>query len=182
MTRPSDGWDGEPIDIYGAEAGPEEGWGFAEFGRTIRVSAVVFAFEVFQDYLVRELRRRIVEEDVRSWDRRLSDIVSRYQSAAGISLKQLPGWDHVRHAQELRNALVHNQGQYTRAYLNTTLAYRPTKEDLHGLMPPDDDDGLIDYEIIPLSLETADGVITQLTTFATQLREAIDKAQRAAKA
>lgn len=180
--RPSDGEDGETVDIYGTEAGPEEGWGFADFGRTIRVSAVVFALAVFQDYLVRELRRRIVEEDVHSWDRRLSDIVLRYRSAAGISLKQLPGWDQVRHAQELRNALVHNQGQYTRAYLNTTLAYRPTKEDLHGLTPPADDDQLIDYEIVPLSLETADGVITQLAAFATQLREAIDNAQRAANA
>jgi hypothetical protein len=81
---------------------------------------------------------------VRSWDRRLSDIVSRYRNAAGISLRQLPGWDHVRHTQELRNALVHNQGQYTRAYLNMTLAYRPTKEDLHGFTPPADDDRLID--------------------------------------
>ena len=180
--RPSDGEDGEVIDIYGAEAGPEEGWGFADFGRTIRVSAVVFAFAVFQDYLVRELRRRIVEGDTRTWDRRLSDIVSQYRSAAGISLKQIPGWDHVHHAQALRNALVHNQGQYTRAYLNTTLAYRPTKEDLHGLTPPADDDRPIDYEIIPLSREAADGVITQLAAFATQLREALDRAQRAASA
>ena len=37
--RPSDGEDGEVIDVYGAEAGPEEGYGFADFGRTIRANA-----------------------------------------------------------------------------------------------------------------------------------------------
>ena len=54
--RPSDGEDDEVIDIYEAEAGPEEGWGFADFGRTIRVAAVVFAWAVFQDYLAHELK------------------------------------------------------------------------------------------------------------------------------
>jgi hypothetical protein len=28
--RPSDGEDGDVIDAYGAEAGPQEGWGFAD--------------------------------------------------------------------------------------------------------------------------------------------------------
>ena len=82
--RPSDGEDGDVVDVYGAEAGPEEGWGFADFGRTIRVAAVVFGWAVFQDYLAYELKRRclklrpvrgsalaaLVEDDVRSWDRR----------------------------------------------------------------------------------------------------------------
>jgi hypothetical protein len=45
--RPSDGEDGDVIDVYGAEAGPEAGYGFADFGRTIRVAAVVFAWAVF---------------------------------------------------------------------------------------------------------------------------------------
>lgn len=35
--------DGEVIDVYGVEAGLDEGWGFADFGRTILVAAVVFA-------------------------------------------------------------------------------------------------------------------------------------------
>lgn len=52
--RPSDGEDDEVIDIYGAEAGADEGWGFADFGRTIRVSAVVFAWAIFQDFLALE--------------------------------------------------------------------------------------------------------------------------------
>lgn len=77
-----------------------------------------------QDYLARQLRRSyvnydlsrhpplatLVEEDVRSWDRRFDKIEKRYRDFAGIALGQLQGWDHVRHAQELRNALVHNQG------------------------------------------------------------------------
>lgn len=191
--RPSDGEDGEVVDVYGAEAGAEEGWGFADFGRTIRVAAVVFAWAVFQDYLTRELRRSylsydlsehpalavLVEEDVRSWDRRFEQIKKRYQDFAGIALSKLPSWDEVLHAQELRNALVHNHGQYTRAYLKTKLAYRPTKDDLYGFAPPADDAGLIDREVIPLSLTLADAVITHLRTAATEVREAMERALHA---
>jgi hypothetical protein len=190
--RPSDGEDGDVIDVYGAKAGAEEGWGFADFGRTIRVAAVVFAWAIFQDYLARELKKSylgydlsksralavLVEDDVRNWDRRFDRIVKRYGDFAGIALSELPSWDQVLHAQELRNALVHNQGQYTRAYLNTKLAYRPTGEDLHGFASSADDAGLIDHEVIPLSLTLADEVIAQLRAAATEVREAIDQARR----
>ncbi len=121
--RPSDGEDGDVIDVYGDEAGPEEGWGFADFGRMIRVAAVAFAWAVFQDYLARELKRSylsynlseysalavLVEEDVRSWDRRFDQIKKRYGDFAGIALNELPSWDQVLHAQELRNALASAQ-------------------------------------------------------------------------
>jgi hypothetical protein len=190
--RPSDGEDGDVIDVYGAEAGPEEGYGFADFGRTIRVAAVVFAWAVFQDYLARELKRSylsydlsespslaiLVDEDVRKWDRRFDQIRKRYRDFAGIALNELSSWDQVLHAQELRNALVHNQGQYTRAYLKTKLAYRPTAEDLDGFPPPADDAGLIDHEVIPLSFTLADAVITQILTAATEVHEAVDEARR----
>ena len=190
--RPSDGEDGDVIDVYGAEAGPEEGWGFADFGRTIRVAAVVFAWAVFQDYLARELQRSyltydlsdypalavLVEDDVRTWDRRFEQIKKRYRDFGGIALNELSSWDEVLHAQELRNALVHNQGQYTRAYLSTKLAYRPTNDDLHGFAPPADDAGLINHEVIPLSFTLADAVITQLRVAATEVHEAIDQARR----
>jgi hypothetical protein len=187
--RPSDGEDGDVIDAYGAEAGPEEGYGFADFARTIRVGAVVFAWAVFQDYLARELKRSylssdlsespalavLVAEDMRNWDRRFDQIKKRYRDFAGIALNELPSWDQVLHAQELRNALVHNQGQYTRAYLKTKLAYRPTEEDLHGFPLPADDAALIDHEVIPLSLTLADAVIAQLQTAATEVREVVDQ-------
>jgi hypothetical protein len=190
--RPSDGEDGEVIDVYGAEAGPEEGWGFADFGRTIRVAAVVYGWAVFQDYLARELKRSylsydlsaypalavLVEEDVRSWDRRFDKIKKRYRDFGDIALNELPSSDEVLHAQELRNALVHNQGQYTQAYLRTKLACRPTKEDLHGFSPPEDDAGLINHEVIPLSFALADAVITQLQVAAAEVRQAIDQARR----
>ncbi|MGH2854030.1 MAG: hypothetical protein ACRDLF_07540 [Solirubrobacteraceae bacterium] len=102
--RPSDGEGGEVIDVYEAEAGPEEGYGFANFGRTIRVAAVVFAWAVFQDYLARELKRRclshdlseypalavLVQDDVRDWDRRFDRIEKRYSDFAGIKLGKLP--------------------------------------------------------------------------------------------
>src|SRR5262249_32608954 len=91
---------------------------------------------------------------------------------AGIALSELLSWHEVLHAQELRNALVHNQGQYTRAYLKTKLAYRPTKEDLPFFLPGDDA-GLIDHEVIPLSSALADAVIAQLLAAATGVREAM---------
>ena len=99
---------------------------------------------------------------MRSWDRRFDQIRKRYRDFGGIALNELPSWDQVLHAQALRNALVHNQGQYTRAYLKTKLAYRPTEEDLHGFAPPADDAALIDHEVIPLSPALAEAVITQL--------------------
>jgi hypothetical protein len=177
--------------VYGDEAGPEEGYGFADFGRTIRVAAVVFAWAVFQDYLVRELKRSylnydlsespalavLVAEDVRSWDRRFDQIRKRYRDFGGIALSELPNWDQVRHAQALRNALVHNQGQYTQAYLDTKLAYRPTEHDLSGFAPAADDAGLVDHEAIPLSLELADNVIAHLLAAATEVHEAINAAR-----
>jgi arabinogalactan endo-1,4-beta-galactosidase len=115
---------------------------------------------------------------VRSWDRRFEQIKKRYKDFAGIALSKLPSWDQVLHAQELRNALVHNQGQYTRAYLGTKLAYRPTEEDLHGFASSVNDPELIDHEVIPLSLTLADAVITQLLAAAIEVREAIDQARR----
>jgi hypothetical protein len=187
--RPSDGEDGDVVDIYGDEAGPEEGYGFADFGRTIRVAAVVFAWAVFQDYLAHELKRSylnydlsgspalavLVNEDVRNWDRRFDQIKKRYRDFGGIALSELSSWDQVLHAQELRNALVHNQGQYTQAYLKTNLAYRPTEEDLHTAAPPADDAALINLEVIPLSLALADAVITELNTAATEVRAVVDQ-------
>lgn len=186
--RPSDGEDGEVIDAYGAEAGAEEGWGFANFGRTIRVAAVVLAWAVFHDYLARELKKTyldhdlsdhpplatLVEEDVRSWDRRFEKITKRYRNFAGIALSGLPSWHQVLHAQQLRNALVHNHGQYTRAYLDTRFARRPTKDDLDGSTPPADATGLIDYEVIPLPLTFVDEVLTHLLAAATEIRDAIE--------
>jgi hypothetical protein len=122
-ARPGDPDAPEVIDIYEAEAGAEEGWGFADFGRTIHVAAVVTAWAVFQDYLARELREKflsydlskqpplaaLVEEEQRAWDRRFERIEKRYRDFAGIPLAQWQSWDQVRHARELRNALVHNQ-------------------------------------------------------------------------
>jgi hypothetical protein len=70
--------------------------------------------------------------------------------------------------------VVHNQGQYTQAYLDTKLAYRPTEDDLSGFAPSGDDARLINHEVIPLSPKLADEVIAQLLVAATEVHEAID--------
>ena len=167
--RPSDGDGDEVVDVFGAEAGPEEGYGFADFAHAIRASAIVFAWAVFEDYIVRDLKSRLVDRDAERWDR-LDDIKKRYRDA-GIALAEIDGWDHVRHVHALRNALVHNQKQYTRKYLDTQHAYRPTTDELPFRAPGDD--GLIDREVIPLSLDLVDGVIAELAKFAVRVRAAI---------
>lgn len=186
QSRPSNGEDGDTIDVYGDESGPGEEGGFADYERTIRESAVVFAWAVFHDFLVHELKRTclnfdlsehpalqtLVEEDLRRWDRRFDQAKKRYRDFAGINLSQLDSWQQVLHTQELRNALVHNQGLYTRAYLDLPLAYRPSEEDLLGFTPPKDDQRLIDNERIPLSLDFTDTVIVSLNAAAEEIRNA----------
>jgi phage-related protein len=111
-SRPSDGEDGDVIDVYSQEAGPEEDWGFANFDRTIYLAAVVTAWAAFQDYLVRQLRKsrlpydltehpvlaKLVQEDVRNRDRRFDALVRRYSDFAGVALKELPTWAVVASA------------------------------------------------------------------------------------
>jgi hypothetical protein len=190
-SRPGDPDGPEMIDIYEAEAGREEGWGHADFARTIYVAAVVTAWAVFHDYLARELRKtclsydlsghpalaKLAEEDLRMWDRRFDKIEKRYRDFAGVSLTDWESWDQVRHARELRNAVVHNQGQYTQAYLRTKFAHRPMSTDLDGFVPAEDDAGLINHETIPLSSGIVDDVIVQLLAVAAEVREAIDQAR-----
>jgi hypothetical protein len=185
-SRPGDP-DEEMIDVYEHEAGAEEGWGFAEFDRTIYIAAVVTAWEVFRECLVRQLKDRylsydlsqhrplatLVQEETRLWDRRFDRIEQRYKDFAGIKVATWKSWDSVRHAHELRNALTHNLGQYTSAYLKTKLAYRPTSDDLHGFVPPGGDDGLINRVSIPLSTKLVDEVIAQLIAVAGEVRDAI---------
>src|SRR4051812_11403299 len=63
-SRPSDAEDGDVIDVYSAEAGPDEDWGFAPFDHTIYVAAVVTAWAAFHDFLARELRNTCLRHDL----------------------------------------------------------------------------------------------------------------------
>jgi hypothetical protein len=117
------------------------------------------------------------EEQVREWDRRFDTLEKGYRDVAGIPVAQWESWDEVRHARELRNALVHNQGQYTGAYLKTKLAYRPTASDFDGFLPAEDETDLVDTVVIPLSHSMADNVIAQVLAVAAEVRVAIDQAR-----
>lgn len=79
----------------------------------------------FQDYLAQQLRQRLpeydlsehpslVEEDVRTWDRRFDKIEKRYRDFAGIALGQLPSWIRSGTRRSCATLWCTNQGQYTR--------------------------------------------------------------------
>jgi hypothetical protein len=191
-ARPGDP-DVEMIDIYESGAGPEEGWGHADFSRTIQTAAIVTAWGAFHECLARllyesalryNLKRypalaRLVADERRNWDRRFEAVQQRFKDFLGSNLAGFPGWDDVIHAQQLRNALVHSSGQYTSAYLRTKLARRPTSEDLSGLTPPGDDASLIGKEAIPLSPPFTQQVIHGLIVVARDVRESLASTQSA---
>ncbi len=155
--RPGDE-NSEMIDIYEEEAGPEEGYGFADYGHTVHVAAVVTAWEAFREYLIRKLYEtafrydlkkhpvlaKLVIEERQQWSRRFDILESRYRDFLSVQVTGLPSWKSVTHARHLRNALVHNLGQYTQAYLNNKMARRPTEEDLDGSVPTYADEELVD--------------------------------------
>jgi hypothetical protein len=185
--RPVDDPDSDIIDTFGSEAGPEEGYGFAKYDYTIYVAAVVTAWESFREYLIRELYEsvffynltaypaltKLVKEERQRWSRRLDSIRQRYRDFMAIKLTDLPSWEAVAHAHQLRNALVHNLGQYTQDYLKTKMARRPQDEDTDGVMHRYPDDELIDQATIPLSEEFVRDVIGSLLRAAQEIREAV---------
>jgi len=184
-ARPGDP-DVEMIDVYESEAGPEEGWGHADFSRTIQIAAIVTACGAFHECLTRLLFEsslryqlaaypalaRLVADERRRWDRRFEDLQRRYKDFQEITLTQIEGWDAVAHALELRNALVHNSGLYTQAYLKSKLARRPAREDLLGRTPPGDN-ALVGRELIPLSPDFTREVISGLLAAAEKVRDGL---------
>lgn len=171
--------DGEPeeemIDIYASEAGSEEGWGHADFARTLYSTAIVTAWETFNVYLVGQLfevflsynlrehpvLEKLVEDERRMCDRRFENVQRRYKDFAQIELTKLPSWQAIEHARKLRHALVHNLGLYTAEYLETSLARRPVKEYWESCLPGADDE-LVDNEAIPLGPEFSEKIIDDL--------------------
>ena len=114
---------------------------------------------------------RLVADERRKLDRRFEDLQRRYTDFVRVDLTGLSNWDSVTHAHQLRNALVHNFGQYTQAYLKTKLARRPTSDDLYGFTPPESDAALINREIIPLSPDFTERVISGLIKAAKEVKD-----------
>ena len=103
----------------------------------------------------------------------------RYKEFPDIKVTELKGWGHVEHARQLRNALTHNLGLYTSPYVKTKLSYRPTREELHGLDPTDNDDRLINRVPTPLSSKSVDQLLTHLIEVAGEVRDALRRVGRA---
>ena len=130
-SRRSDGSQ-EQIDVYSTESGTETGWGFAPYDRTIYSSALVLAWETFSAFLVRDLQDLIalchgpqtlspildiVSDEVRQWSRGFDRLARRYKEWLGFELQK---WPEIREVRLSRNAIVHNQGEYTREYIKLT--------------------------------------------------------------
>lgn len=171
----------EQIDLYERESGPEEGWGHAEYDRVIYTAAIVTAWEEFRAYLVRELVEttlncrplaRIVADECKQLDRNYSLVIKRYEHFLEIDLREVMDMDTINHAQELRNALVHNHGLYTENYLKTKLARRPAVEDFLMVAPKSDAE-LINAYTIPLNREFVRGIIDNLLAAATALHDTL---------
>jgi hypothetical protein len=165
------------IEIYETEAGPEEGYGHAQYDRILYSTAVVTAWESFHVYLAHLLDRRCLRYDLKEhpvlsslvdterskWDRQFQLLVSRYSQFGRVKLSDLgQTWNDVLHAQELRNALVHNLGYYTANYVKRPDARWPTEEDDVPYAIPDTLDELVNRQPIPLGEAFTAGVITKL--------------------
>ncbi len=187
-SRPGDP-DAEWIDIYETEAGADEGWGHADYARVLYASTVVTAWETFRFHLTNALfdaslnydlshhtpLQIVVADEKRSWDRRFDAVERRYKQFLGINLSALTKWASARHAQLLRNAIVHNAGRYTAEYVKFPDVWRPDPTDPYrfGAVPPLAD--LVDNEPIPLAREPIDVLINDLLATATELSQHLDE-------
>lgn len=136
IGRRSDDPDVEMIDIYEQEAGPEEGYGFADYATLTYRTAIVTGWEAFRatmsDLLEAFLRNdarampdyaaSLLDDEIRSFARRFERLVKRYRDWAHLDLKRRPDWRTIQHIEELRNAIVHNDGRYTERYGRVDLA------------------------------------------------------------
>lgn len=178
--RPGDP-DVEMIDIYQAEAGPEEAYGFADYATLSYRTAIVTGWEAFRatlsDLLESYLRssspplphyaEELFDKEVRAFARRFDQLVRRYKHWGQLDLKALSQWPEVEHAHELRNAIVHNDGRYTERYAKHELA-RPI-EIMGRVLPASDP--LARNEVIPIDHEAATRIINALEVVAVLVHD-----------
>ncbi|QNE18698.1 hypothetical protein F1D05_13250 [Kribbella qitaiheensis] len=165
------------VYIYETEAGPEEGYGYAPYDQILYSTAIVTAWESFHVYLAHLLERRclkynlkdhpvlgsLVDAERSRWDRQFQFLVDRYDQFGGVKLRKLAvTWEDILHAQELRNALVHNLGYYTANYVKRPDARWPSEADEVPYTIPETLEELVNRQQIPLGESFTDGVITKL--------------------
>jgi hypothetical protein len=170
----------ETVDVYAAEAGAEEGGGFADYARTVFSAALVLGWEVFRDFLVQELMehvnawvpqghavaRQLVQGEERLIAERFDHLRKRYKDWLNLPLPSVIGWNNVEQLRLTRNAIVHNLGLYTKRYLAGPAPRRPTPN-VFGLS---DDASLVNHELIPLDEPYARGTLSALIAFAEAVR------------
>lgn len=178
--RPGDP-DVEMIDIYQTEAGPEEGYGFADYAALSYRTAIVTGWEAFRatlsDLLESHLRSsspplprhaaQLFDKEVRGFARRFDQMVGRYKDWGQLDLRALAQWPQVEHAHELRNAIVHNGGRYTERYAKHKLAL-PIK--IMGRVLPASDPLALN-EVIPVDHETAMRILDALEAVAALVHD-----------
>ena len=168
-------------DYRNEKLGGFEGrWGTADFERTILEAALVFAWEAFSGYLHEELLSRanfafvdlppyyqaLADNEASEAGRTFDQLRKRYVWA-GLPLTDIDGWDCVEQIRRHRNAIVHNEGKYTRAYVDGKCARFPDPN-AFGL---DDRVALIGSERIPLTRATVAEDIKRLKGFANLVSE-----------
>lgn len=125
--------------------------------------------------------RALVEEARSRVDRSFEATTTGYKRYLNLEIPNLSGkvWAEVKHAQELRNALVHNLGTYTSRYLLCSGAVRAELPNAFPTGRQMTDAELINRELIPLSEELVRRLITSLIKSSAAVSKALrDRAER----
>lgn len=160
----------EMPDAYERRSGPSEGYGYAEWGRTICSSALVFAWETFAAFVVAELVNTFGLDNKRrdrlehNFDLVLAECVFR-----AIDLS--PYLNQLAEIRMARHAIVHNLGLYSEKYLRTRLRRLPSRAG--ATVTFSDPTWLLNRELIPIDAAYVEGSLETLGHAAILVRKAV---------
>lgn len=180
-SSPGDPVGPDIIDLYEEASGPEEGYGHADWDGLSYRTAIVTGWELFRSTMsdllevflreathpITEFAADLLDEEIRKFDRRFDHLVKRYSDWAGFDMKSLDEWPVIRHVEELRNAVVHNHGRYTKRYAELPLAL-PVRSLGRTIKPGE---ALEMEEQIPLTEDLVLRALSTLQAVAVQTRD-----------